>query len=162
MFTVEVEDLLSERLDRMAAAVRPGLQGGTEQLAALLTTEMHETAPLGRHFSFGGAPVPGGHLRESLRFATGDLGATLMGARYGLFVIGGTDPHPIVGSPRLSFYWQRVGHGVHRARVQHPGTRPNDFRLAAIDAAYEGGTLMRLYDQILASILEGDELGGTG
>ena len=48
-------------------------------------------------------------------------------APHSLFVIRGTRPHPIVGNPLLSFFWPKLGTNVVFRRVQHPGTKANNF-----------------------------------
>lgn len=162
MFTVEIEDGLTPKLTDIVGVIQQNLQWGVKMSAEALTEEMQVTAPLGRHFTFDGSMVPGGNLRRSLRFDVGDLGAVLMGAEYGKFVIGGTRPHPI--RPRnasaLAFFWERMGQSVVRAGVSHPGNRANDFRSKAIDAAFESGGLTRIFDAILGATLDGVAAGG--
>lgn len=49
---------------------------------------------------------------------------------YAGFVDDGTDPHPIVGNPNLTFWWPEgprgVGFYTYRS-VMHPGTQPRRF-----------------------------------
>lgn len=160
--TVEVEDGIGDLLTRIAEVIRPNLQEGVQEVADVLTGAMQTTAPLGRHFTFGGAPIPGGTLRRSLRFSVGDLGAVLFGVEYGNLVVSGTNPHEIRprNAPALAFWWERIGQSVVRARVNHPGTAPNDFRTKAIDLAFETGELQRIFEAILGATIAGESMSG--
>lgn len=67
------------------------------------------------------------------RYSTGyDVIST---APHTLFVLKGTRQHPIVGRPLLAFFWPKVGTNVVFARVNHPGTKPNNFLSRALRAA---------------------------
>ena len=156
-FGVTVENDVTPQLTKIASVVVPDLQWGVRETATALTSEMRRTAPLGRHFSFNGAQLAGGTLRRSLRFLVGDLGAILMGAGYGRFVITGTAAHEIVprNARALAFWWERMGKRFVGAHVSHPGTQPNDFREKALSLALEGGVISRILDQILGAILDG-------
>lgn len=161
MFATSIEDELSPLLDRVKAVTRANLQWGVRETSTVLLAEMRRLAPVGRHFTPEGAAVAGGNLRGSLAWDVGDLGATLMGASYGRYVIEGTRPHPIVArrARALRFWWERQGLTFVGPRVRHPGSRANDFRSKAIDAAVEGGVMSRTFEQILGATLDGRPLG---
>lgn len=162
MLTVEIEDNLTPLLTDVASVVQQNLQWGVKAVTEVLTEEMQVTAPLGRHFSFSGTMQPGGTLRRSLRFDVGDLGAVLMGADYGKYVIGGTRPHTIAArnASALAFFWERLGRTFVGPSVHHPGTRANDFRSKALDLAFESGELTRIFDAILGATIAGVAAGG--
>lgn len=143
MFSATLEGDAVERLTKVADVARPNLQQAVKMLAVALEEALRVTAPLGRHYTYGGDLIPGGDLRESLRFDVGELGATLLGAQHGEYVITGTPPHPIQASaaPELAFFWAKIGKSFRFGAVNHPGTRPNDFRSKAIDLAFENGQL---------------------
>ncbi len=159
-FVLRLQDDITPGLDRISSVVRPNLQATVRESAKALMAEMRRLAPLGRHYSLGGAMLSGGNLRRSLRFVVGDLGAVLMGAGYGRFVIGGTQPHAIdaKNATSLRFWWARRGTQFVGPHVNHPGTKPNDFRAAAMAAALEGGVMSRIYDQMLGATLDGEAL----
>ena len=56
-------------------------------------------------------------------------------APHTVFVIGGTRPHPIVGNPLLAFVWPKAGGFVVFRKVNHPGTKANNFLARALRAA---------------------------
>lgn len=89
------------------------------------------------------APTKTGELRRGLRieqsrdtrgrWASGyDVVST---APHTTFVIKGTRPHTIVGKPLLAFFWPQVGTNVVFHRVNHPGTKANNFLLRALRKA---------------------------
>lgn len=91
-----------------------------------------------------GAPVgKTGELRDGLRFGQSrdtrgrwSTGYEVVStAPHTLFVIKPTRPHPIEGNPLLAFFWPKVGANVVFRRVQHPGTKANDFLSRALQAA---------------------------
>ncbi len=157
-FTFTVEDGITPLLTKIGGAVRPNLQWMVKETATALTAEMRRTAPLGRHYSLGGASLPGGALRRSLRFQVGELGAVLSGLGYGRFVIGGTQPHPIVAvrAKALRFWWARRGVNFIGPAVNHPGNRANDFRLKALDVLFESQVFSRIANQMLGATLDGE------
>lgn len=72
------------------------------------------------------APYRSGELRDSHRIeASGLTGSMMATAAHAIFVVMGTDPHPIVAVHKSALYWPGALHPV--VRVQHPGTRPNDY-----------------------------------
>lgn len=147
-------------------AVRESTEAVAEQMvrdaADVLSPTLRQQAPMGHHFSFSGDSLPGGTLRDSLRWAHGTMGASLLGAFYGLFVIGGTMPHEIKPSaaPALAFYWERMGQSVVRASVNHPGQMPWDFRLKALDQAFSDESLQHVWDSGLQQWASGGGGGG--
>ena len=157
-FTFTVEDGITPLLTRVGGAIRPNLQWMVKETAIALTAEMRRLAPLGQRYGFGGAQLPSGSLRRSLLFGVGELGAVLFGLGYGRFVIAGTQPHPIVAvhAQALRFWWARRGIQFVGPSVNHPGSRPNDFRLKAIDALFATGVFSRIADQMIGATLDGE------
>lgn len=68
------------------------------------------------------APVDTGHLRDSVE---ADGTTVTIGADYADMVRTGTDPHTIEPDTAEALSWPGADHPV--ARVDHPGTEPNDF-----------------------------------
>ena len=139
-------DGLRRIADRIPAA--------TEQLAsdAAETTKaaLQESAPVSKARPGGSEP---GALRKSIGFDLSGTTAEFSASDVAGYVIGGTPPHEIAGnSGPLHFYWDHAGGFVTFMRVQHPGTRPNDFREPALQRAATDS------EELLAEL--GDELLG--
>ncbi|SIS88382.1 hypothetical protein [Alicyclobacillus vulcanalis] len=154
---IEIDDQVTERIQFMADTVGNVMQDLVEQTAETLTPFLKQNAPVGQHYRFDGTMLPGGQLRDSLRFEIGMYGARLLGAKQGIYVIGGTRPHPIF--PRrakaLAFFWPKVGHGVVFGRVNHPGTKPNDFREAALQQAVDEMALQQVFERVINGWITG-------
>lgn len=123
----------SVRLIRVAI---PNEQSRTlESVADRILVHLRAVVPVSKPDYFGRNRP--GILRDSLKFRRRGRDMELWGADYGLYVIGGTRPHPIVArrKPFLVFYWEKTGRVMYLKRVRHPGTKPNDFREAALDRA---------------------------
>ncbi len=81
---------------------------------------------------------PGPHLRDTLeaRFVTGADPRILIGSsKQGqllTWITDGTDPHIIEPVTAKALRFTSGGTVVFAARVQHPGTKPDDFLLRAI------------------------------
>lgn len=88
------------------------------------------------------APVKTGALRDSITSrSSGPQGAGFYGLYYGEYVVHGTRPHIIMPSVKKALYWPGARHPVRR--VNHPGTKPNDFvRRAVMKAEPALRTLM--------------------
>lgn len=58
-------------------------------------------------------------------------------APYAIMVVKGTKPHVIrpKRAPRLVFFWPKVGRVVSFTKVNHPGTKANNYLLAALKRA---------------------------
>lgn len=79
-------------------------------------------------------PARTGALRASIvARAAGASGVGFYGLAYGKLLVQGTRPHVIVPRTKQALAWPGAGHPVRR--VQHPGTRPDDFPRRAVDAA---------------------------
>lgn len=133
------------------AAPRAVVQAAAEVYKA----KLKEKAPRGK----GGADDkwgthPSGRLAESHIYRTTPLGRAMFGARfmaikYAMWVIQGTPEHDIWagaansasrpwgvtggGNWKKALYWQGAPHPF--VKVHHPGTKPNDYREAAAEAA---------------------------
>ncbi|MHB1937070.1 MAG: hypothetical protein ACYCOR_10850 [Acidobacteriaceae bacterium] len=131
---------LNDLLARLTGGAEMNLQQLIQESADSLTGQLRATAPVRKN---PGAGVLGGTLRDSLVFDVGQLGATLLGVEYAQYVIQGTVPHPIdaKNAPELVFFWEKIGAVFHGPHVNHPGTRPNDFRFRALENAVNMGEL---------------------
>ncbi len=87
-------------------------------------------------------PVPGerrkrrpGTLRDSLVKRVRGDGVVEVGSDDPIALIEheGTEPHQIVGRPRLVFYWRSAGRVVAFPRVNHPGTTGSHYLTRALD-----------------------------
>ena len=140
----------AEQLRAVAAAIPEA----TEQLAAEASVRveeaLRETAPISKPVPGGRAP---GSLKKSIGFDLSGTKAEFYASDVAEYVIGGTPPHQIEGAAGpLHFYWEVAGGFVTLMRVQHPGTKPNDFRQPALDVAADEA--MELLEQV------GDEILG--
>ena len=57
-------------------------------------------------------------------------------AEYAPYVQFGTKPHVILPKNKLALYWKGAAHPV--ARVNHPGTKPNDFMGRILESSQPG------------------------
>lgn len=89
-----------------------------------------------------GRPHSGKHLRDAIATRLKDSPGGVV-CEIGIFGSGvgraiwhheGTEPHPIIGNPRLVFFWPKAGRVVAFPRVDHPGTKPNRFLTKALPA----------------------------
>lgn len=153
--SVTVKDNASPKLRNLLGSTTLTLQRMVEETTAAMMPFLRQNAPVGRHYTYSGSPVPGGTLRDSLRWEVGMLGAVLLGAAHGRYVIMGTRPHTIVArnAAALAFYWERVGQSVRFRRVNHPGNRPNDFRYAAVQQAFDTNVFQNTVAGVLAGWL---------
>lgn len=125
---------LAAALRQLQQQLAKRLEQATETVARTLEQKLADEAPISP--GYPGAPVPGG-LRRSIRFDLSGSVASFVASQVAEFVIGGTEPHEIFArnAPVLHFYWAKAGGFVSFARVSHPGTKPFDFRAAAVDSA---------------------------
>lgn len=124
---------LAAALRQLQQQLAKRLEQATETVARTLEQKLTDEAPISP--GYPGAPEPG-RLRRSIRFDLSGSVASFVASQVAEFVIGGTEPHEIFArnAPVLHFYWAKVGGFVSFARVSHPGTKPNDFRMPAVDA----------------------------
>lgn len=137
MINVQVVDHISPTLNGLANSASTMLQELIEEESQTLTPYVQQNAPVGTYYDLDGTMRRGGQLKDSLRFVIGQWGSYLMGAQQGVFVAGGTKPHtiePKVAS-RLAFFWGKVNKAVYPQKVNHPGTKKNDFRQNALQQA---------------------------
>ena len=79
------------------------------------------------------APYDDGRLKRSIRVDTRiyDKYSIITGywdeglAPHGIYVLAGTKPHVITPKSKKALFWKGASHPV--MRVNHPGTKPNDF-----------------------------------
>ena len=130
---------ITNLLSRMIGGADIELQALIEDAAGVMTEQLKITAPV----SHNPSRPAGGTLRDSLVFDIGQLGATLLGVDYAAYVIEGTAPHAIDAKnhPNLVFFWEKIGATFVGPHVNHPGTRPNDFRMIALENAIDMGEL---------------------
>lgn len=100
-----------------------------------------------------------GRFKGTIRFrtfGTGDtVGFTTSAAEpLATWIRKGTRPHLIVGRPFLSFFWEKLGRQVVFRRVNHPGTKPNDFVQRAYDEWLPGAkvTFRRISTRWIAKV----------
>lgn len=153
------DDAMRPRLTYMRDTVNDMLQRTVRSTTDTLLPYLRAVTPVGQHFDFDGTMHPGGQLRNSLYWQVGELGAMLHGAEQGVFVAGGTAPHEIRPSTKsaLAFYWPRVGGGVVRKRVMHPGTAKNDFRQKGVEAAFNGMAVQETILRIVSQWASGED-----
>ena len=70
-------------------------------------------------------PVDTGRLRNSIKVFQTSKGLRIFMAEHGLFVEFGTLPHTITPRNKKALNWKGASHPV--KKVNHPGTRPNNF-----------------------------------
>jgi hypothetical protein len=157
MFSIRIEDELTPLLDGMIGTFENVMQDLVQETSDVLTPFLRQNAPVGKHFMFDGTLIPGGELRNSLHFTVGQFGSYLSGAKQGKWVIGGTEPHPI--RPKvaslLAFFWPKVGQGVQFKRVNHPGSKANDFRLTAVQQAFDEMAIQDVANRIMTQWVAG-------
>lgn len=154
-FTATVEGDALDRLDQLSGGIDTMLNSLVLNSSRALLPHLKERAPVAHGLTWSGSPIQGGALRESLQWAMGPLGATLLGRQYGEFVIGGTAPHTIRPRFKKALAFWKDG-PVITMRVEHPGTQPNDFRQLGVQQAFD---TMSIQDVILRVV--GSWIGGT-
>jgi hypothetical protein len=77
-------------------------------------------------------PVKTGALKASLRWVTTGDTDVLWGIYYGQYVITGTRPHVIEPVNAKALRFMIGGQVIFAKSVNHPGTKPNDFRRKGI------------------------------
>lgn len=165
MIKVNVTDHITPALNALSRSAGDILQQLIVEMSETLTPFLQQNAPVGRYFDLDGTERRGGSLRDSLRFVIGEWGAYLMGAHHGVYVIGGTKPHVIEPrgdnstistrtlnpqKPHLTFFWGRVGRRVTPQKVNHPGTKPDDFREKALQQAFDEQAIQNTASRVLA------------
>lgn len=125
---------LAAALRQLQQQLAKRIEQATGTVARRLEEKLQDEAPISP--GYPGAPEPGG-LRRSIRFDLTGSVASFVASQVAEFIIGGTEPHEIFArnAPVLHFYWAKMGGFVSFARVSHPGTKPNDFRMPALDAS---------------------------
>ncbi|NUO48732.1 MAG: hypothetical protein HOV80_07740 [Polyangiaceae bacterium] len=142
MLEIEIEGLdeLKARWDRERANIQAGLERAVE--AVVIYGSMAAKAD---------APVETGRLKDSLEgvvtrsSSTSAEGVVRARVKHMRFVIEGTEPHVIEPKRKKALKFNGAGGIVFARRVNHPGTRPNDFLADARREAEE--TLRRELQQ---------------
>jgi hypothetical protein len=104
---------------------------------------IRKRAPVGKTVNARGKQARSGALKDSVadRYSSSagvsrvEIGTS---ASYASFVVKGTGPHVIVPRNARVLYFQVGGVGVFARRVNHPGTRANDFPGRAMKAVLPG------------------------
>ena len=158
MIEVLIDDLVTPLLQKMEQGVDVMMSSLVRDESEAILPFVKQRTPIGQHFDFYGNAQAGGRLRSSLHFTIGMYGAYLAGAEYGKFVLGGTRAHEIRPKVKsaLAFYWAKIGRGVVRARVMHPGTQANDFRQHGLQEAFDTETVQQVAQRIQAQWLNGE------
>jgi hypothetical protein len=135
--------------------------------------ELRAKAPIAEGPNANTGNHKSGTLRRSIRYSransNGNLTITFTGyAPYTGFVVGGTKEHKIrpVNKRYLHFYGTGGGQGeaadvfvgpkgsnARSAYVEHPGTRPNDFNVRALEAVAD--EVKQLFTDIMSAALGG-------
>lgn len=157
MIDITLEDAMTNLLDQLVGGYDTMRQSLVRDESDAVTPFIQQLTPVGRHFDFSGTERAGGQLRDSLHFVVGEFGSYLAGASYGRMVITGTAPHSI--GPRvarsLAFFWEREGYGVLTQHVNHPGTKPNDFRQTGLQEAIDSMAVENVANDRLAAWMNG-------
>lgn len=153
------EDGISPQILYMSRTTEDMLNRLIRQSTEAATPFLRQLTPVGQHFDFDGTLHPGGQLRNSLYWQVGELGAVLHGAEQGVFVAGGTSPHVIAPRTKqaLAFYWPKMGGGIVRRRVQHPGNAANDFRQKGMQAWFDGMSAQETILRVVSEWAQGSE-----
>jgi hypothetical protein len=106
----------------------------SDQVGPLVRGELKRVAPVGRG-------PDAGQLRDRIRYDRRTTGSSVSllfgtGVGYAKYVIAGTGPHVIRAKAGRALAFQgRGGNTVFARRVNHPGTRKNDFPARALRVA---------------------------
>jgi hypothetical protein len=144
-FTVTIQglDQLVAKLKEAPSIAAPILQRALSASQAVLA----------KHTVKGIVPWRTGFLAQTFQaqLTTGML-RWFPTASYAPFVEFGTAPHVILPKDKKALYWPGAEHPV--ARVNHPGTQPNDFMGRIVDASQEeiDATFGTALSQITAAI----------
>lgn len=132
MITISFETKIVDSLIRAAQALEGHASTALDNMERWTLEAVKKRTPIGKPDYFG-RNNPGA-LRDSLHFTGAGLRRELFGNFYGRYVLGGTKSHVIAAKdkPFLVFYHNKAGHVVRLKKVNHPGTKPNDFRQGAI------------------------------
>jgi len=125
-FDVQIQglDQLTARLAQAPAIVAPILQRALSASQAILA----------KYTVKGIVPWRTGFLTQSFRAElTPGMLRWFPTASYAPFVEFGTKPHTILPRDKKALYWPGAAHPV--ARVNHPGSKPNDFMGRIVAAA---------------------------
>lgn len=159
MIKVTIEDQIGALLDQMIGGFDSMRQSLVQEESNAILPYVQQLTPVGRHFDFSGNEIIGGRLRDSLHFVVGEFGAYLAGAEYGSMVITGTEPHSIDprGNHPLAFFWEKRGFGVFLGHVNHPGTKPNDFRQTGLQEAFDSMAIENIANERMTAWMNGGE-----
>ncbi len=119
--------------DEVINWLREKIDGLPSRAADMVLNILNLYAEIARILS----PHRTGELSQSHRVEHGGLqGSMIPTAAHAIYVIMGTDPHPILPVNKKALYWPGAEHPVRR--VEHPGTRANDYIADVIPAGDPG------------------------
>lgn len=123
MFNLKItpEDIV-ERIARLQASLPQKIEEARKKLADLVMRSLRKHAPKRT-----------GTLQSSLKWVSVGNVDVLWGVYYGKYVITGTRPHEIRPKKAKALRFEIDGKVVFAKRVNHPGTKPNDFRVRAVE-----------------------------
>lgn len=137
-------------LDQLVANLRQAPQIAAPILQRALSASQ---AILAKHTVKGVVPWRTGFLTQSFRaeLTTGLL-RWFPTASYAPYVEFGTKPHTILPRDKKALYWPGADHPVRR--VNHPGTKPNDFmgRIISVSQPEIDSTFVQALQMITARI----------
>lgn len=137
-------------LDQLVARLKEGPQIAAPILQRALSASQ---AILAKHTVKGTVPWRTGFLTQSFRaeLTTGVL-RWFPTASYAPYVEFGTKPHTILPRDKKALYWPGAAHPVRR--VNHPGSKPNDFmgRILSTSQPEIDQAFMTALSQITAAI----------
>lgn len=105
-----------------------------DEAGPMVRAALKAEAPVGKDGLDG---RKGGRLRDSVRYEREtSVGSVTMiftaSTPYAGYVIEGTGPHVIAASAARALQFELDGAVTYRRRVNHPGTKPNDFPVRAL------------------------------
>lgn len=119
-------DDTGRRLRLLSMRLEQALHGASMiEAAEVIKTSLRATAPKGKT----------GRLRESITWRRSPGEVRFLADAVAKYVIEGTRPHVIRPRRARALHWQQAGEDIFAMRVNHPGTKSNDFRLRAIQRA---------------------------
>jgi hypothetical protein len=137
-------------LEQLVTKLREAPQIAAPILARALSASQ---AILAKHTTKGTVPWRTGFLVQSFRAEqTSGMLRWFPTASYAPYVEFGTKPHVILPKDKKALFWPGADHPV--KRVNHPGTKPNDFlgRIVSASQSEIDATFIKALEMITAKI----------
>lgn len=119
--TLEPADI-AQRIARLQASLPERLEQERKKLAEIVLKAVKSQSP-----------VKTGALKTSLKWTPMGKIDVLWGLEYGRYIITGTRPHVIEPKNAKALRFEINGQIVFAKRVNHPGTKANDFRKKGLE-----------------------------